>query len=285
MATPMTATQIMGQLKKWGIPFKEYRDWETHNRGNRGDGWGPVHGLMVHHTGSDSKDQRELLYAGRTDLPGPLCQFGLSQDGVIHLVGWGRANHAGAGDDDVLKAVVAENYGDYPPADNEANTDGNARFYGVEIWYSGSHGMTTAQYTTLLKLAACILDFHGWSQKSVIAHGEWTPGKWDPGYAPGRMMDMRAVRNDIRDLILRGKTNVADTPAERTATYKQVWNTDAMLKPRTHTTDPENTYWYPEGVLRYGAEQAAHANNNTSLVIGLLADIKTMLTEIKEKLS
>src|SRR5690606_30054111 len=179
MATPMTASQVKAQLKKWGVPFKEYRSWSSHNRNHKG-AWGPVNGFMVHHTGSDSKDQRELLYNGHSSLPGPLCHFGLAQDGTVWLIGWGRANHAGSGDDDVLRAVIAEDYGDYPPTDNEANTDGNSRFYGVEIWYSGSHGMTTAQYSSLLKLAAAVLDFHGWTKRSVIAHGEWQPGKWDP---------------------------------------------------------------------------------------------------------
>ncbi|MFI2909466.1 peptidoglycan-binding protein [Streptomyces sp. PDY-4] len=198
----MTPAQILAQLKKFGVPFKEYRDWKTHSRNHKG-AWGPVHGLMVHHTGSDSKDQRSLLYNGIAGLPGPLCHFGLDQEGVIHLVGWGRANHAGAGDDDVLDAVIAEK----PiPKDDESNTDGNSRFYGVEIWYSGSHPMTDEQYATLRLLSAAICDFHNWNEGSVIGHGEWgSPGKWDPGYASGKMMDMDAVRKDIKATISKGK--------------------------------------------------------------------------------
>ncbi len=42
---------------------------------------------------------------------------------------YGRANHAGPGDDDVLRAVIAEKA---LPRDNEANTDGNRHFYGFE---------------------------------------------------------------------------------------------------------------------------------------------------------
>ncbi|WP_346347244.1 peptidoglycan-binding protein [Streptomyces sp. YIM 121038] len=158
-----------------------------------------MNGFMVHHTGSDADDQRAMLYEGISGLPGPLCHFGLDQDGTVHLIGWGRANHAGSGDPDVLRAVQNEDYGKNPPADNESSVDGNARFYGVEIWYSGSHRMSDAQYRTLLKLAAAVCDFHGWSEKSVIGHGEWgSPGKWDPGYKPGHMMDMAAVRADVK---------------------------------------------------------------------------------------
>lgn len=198
IATPMTSSQIVSQLKKWGVKYKEYRSWKTHNRNHMG-AWGPVNGFMVHHTGSDGSDQRSLLYNGVSGLPGPLCQFGLDQDGVVHLIGWGRANHAGNGDPDVLNAVINENYGKYPPADNESRVDGNARFYGVEIWYSGSHKMTAKQYSTLRKLASAVLDWHDWSEKSVIGHGEWgSPGKWDPGISPGKMMDMADVRADIK---------------------------------------------------------------------------------------
>lgn len=215
MATPMTPSQIKAQLHKWGVKYREYRSWSTHNRNHKG-AWGPVNGFMVHHTGSDSKDQRALLYNGTADLPGPLCHFGLAQDGTVWLIGWGRANHAGSGDPDVLRAVINESYGNYPPRDKQSTVDGNSRFYGVEIWYSGSHKMTDAQYASLRKLAAAVIDFHGWSEKSVIGHGEWgSPGKWDPGYAPGKMMDMAVVRRDIRATLKGGKP--ASTPASKPA--------------------------------------------------------------------
>lgn len=195
MATPMTPTQVLSQLRKWNVPYQEYKSWRTHNRNHKG-AWGPVNGLMVHHTGSDAKDQRALLYNGIAGLPGPLCHFGLAQDGTVHLIGWGRTNHAGSGDDDVLDAVIDERPA---PVDDEANTDFNSRFYGVEIWYSGSHEMTGAQYKTLLKLSAAVLDFHGWNEFSVIGHGEsGSPGKWDPGFKPGQMMGMDEVRKDIK---------------------------------------------------------------------------------------
>lgn len=212
MATPMTASQIKKQLEKWGVTYKEYKSWSTHHRPASTGNWGPVNGFMVHHTGSDSTDQRELLYNGTSALPGPLCQFGLAQDGTVWLIGWGRANHAGSGDPDVLSAVINENYGDNPPTDNESSVDGNARFYGVEIWYSGSHAMSDKQYASLRKLAAAICDFHKWSEKSVIGHGEWgSPGKWDPGISSGKMMDMSKVRSDVKGTL--NGTAVPPTPS------------------------------------------------------------------------
>lgn len=211
MAKPMTPDQLLDQLRKWGVKYAEYSNWRTHNRdAATGKAFGPVNGFMVHHTGSDSKDQRALLRNGVAGLPGPLSHFGLAQDGTVHLIGWGRANHAGLGDPDVLKAVQDESYGAYAPVDNQSTVDGNDCFYGVEIWYSGAHPMTDAQYAALRRLSAAICDFHGWSEKSVIGHGEWgSPGKWDPGHAPGRMMDMAAVRKDIDSTL----ASMADAPS------------------------------------------------------------------------
>lgn len=227
MATPMTASQVIAQLKKWGVPYQTpYPGWATHNRGTRGNGWGPVNGFIWHHTGSDG-DDRSVLYNGRSDLPGPLCQFSITPEGTVIMVGWGRANHAGLGDSAVLSHVQKEDYSGilHPTKDDH---DGNGQFYGVEIMYSGTHGMAHAQYVTALKLSAAILDFHKWTGKSVIAHGEWTHTKWDPGYANGKMMDMNAVRNDVNSTLKAGATKppVASNPKPPTPVAK-TWDLSA----------------------------------------------------------
>lgn len=204
MSKPMSPAQYAAQMKKWGITARNYRDnWAEHNRTkDTGKTFTDVKGVMLHHTGSDAHNPA-LLWSGYSGLPGPLCHAGGAPDGTVWNIGWGYANHAGKGDDDVLAAVIAEEYsGTLKP--NEANTDGNARFYGIEMEYSGSHGMNKPQYLAMIKWAAALCDFHGWSAKSVIGHGEWQPGKWDPGYASGKMMDMNAVRNDIAALLKSG---------------------------------------------------------------------------------
>ncbi|KOG22136.1 hypothetical protein ADK36_13790 [Streptomyces viridochromogenes] len=225
----MTPSQLLANLTEWGVKFEEYRSWRTHNRDSAtGKSFGPVSGFMVHHTGSDASDQRALLYNGVAGLPGPLCHFGLAQDGTVHLIGWGRTNHAGLGDPDVLRAVVNESYDQYPPVDNQSTVDGNDCFYGVEIWYSGGHKMTDAQYATLRRLAAAVCDYHGWSAKSVIGHGEWgSPGKWDPGMSAGRMMDMAAVRADVQSTL---DSKVA-TPSKPTTPTKPAPKPTTPAKP------------------------------------------------------
>lgn len=235
MATPMTAAQVVAQLKKWGLRYVEIPGWATHNRNSKG-AWGPVNGFIWHHTGVDVKDARTYaagtLYNGLTDLPGPLCHFSIDTDGTVYLVGWGRANHAGGGDPAVLQHVIDEDYtGQLKPTKGNSNgVDGNARFYGVEIQYSGSRAMTDAQYTAARRLSAAILNHHGWTEKSVIAHGEWSSDKWDPGYAPGKIMDMPQVRADVKATLHAGPNQQQETPMPTPSDFaKAVLTLDGVI--------------------------------------------------------
>lgn len=209
MAPALSAARFLSQLKRWGVPVDVvYDHWATHNRGERGDGWGDVHGVLWHHTGTDSQSTA-VLYNGRTDLPGPLCHGGIRADGVLVPIGWGRTNHAGLGDSRVMTKLTTEAYSGILKPRRFANgvagdMDGNARLYGFEIMYAGTHGMTKSQYRTAQRVSAALCEAHKWGAKSIAGHGEWTSQKWDPGYAPGRMMDMATVRNDLAELIHQG---------------------------------------------------------------------------------
>lgn len=152
MATPMTASQFVATLKAEGVSVTEYKSWRTHNRNHKGS-WGPVHGVMIHHTVSSADDSSvALCYNGHATLPGPLCHSVGRNDGKIAMVSAGRANHAGSGDDDVLRAVINETA---LPADNEANTDGNRHFYGLEIVNlgNGKDTYTAKQYDAAVRWA------------------------------------------------------------------------------------------------------------------------------------
>src|SRR5688500_12652652 len=116
----MTAAQWREQQKKFNVPFREDVRWDTPTSWHddeTGLKVGPGSGVVIHHTGSDGADSvnRDLIKGGRSDLPGPLAQAGLNDDGVIDMFTCGRANHAGGGDPDVLAAVRSELYNDYPP--------------------------------------------------------------------------------------------------------------------------------------------------------------------------
>lgn len=200
MATPLSASALLAALKAEGCQVVEYRDWRTHNRNHKG-AWGPVHGVVIHHTVSSGEENSvALCYNGHASLPGPLCHTVGGKSGKLYMVSAGRANHAGSGDDDVLRAVINETA---LPADNEANTDGNARFYGIEIVNlgNGRDEYPAVQYDAAVRWAAAICRAHGWGAASVIGHKEWQPGKIDPhGPVEGRgQFDMNAFRRDVAE--------------------------------------------------------------------------------------
>jgi hypothetical protein len=199
MATPMSPAQFAAKLRAEGATVVEVGDWETHNRNHKGP-WGPVHGVMIHHTVTrgDTKAQTDASVAlcrnGHSQLPGPLCHGVIAKDGTVYLVGYGRTNHAGMGDDDVEQAVINETN---LPIDDEANTDGNRAFYGFEAINlgDGKDPWPEAQLLSIERVSAAICRHHGWSERSVIGHLEWQPGKVDPrGFTMASMRARVAAR-------------------------------------------------------------------------------------------
>ncbi|WP_406439433.1 peptidoglycan-binding protein [Streptomyces sp. NBC_00631] len=190
MATPLSADALVSALRAEGVAVVEHDGWRTHNRAGHG-AWGPVNGVIIHHTvTSGTSTSVSMCFAGRSDLPGPLCHGVIAKDGTVHLVGNGRANHAGSGDGDVLAAVIAESAA--LPAPNQNNTDGNVHFYGFECVNlgDGKDPWPDVQLDAMVRASAALCRAHGWSARSVIGHKEWTNTKIDPrGFA---MADFRS---------------------------------------------------------------------------------------------
>ncbi|MFJ9657624.1 N-acetylmuramoyl-L-alanine amidase [Streptomyces griseoflavus] len=205
MAPPMSADAFLRALKAEGLTVVEVGNWRDHHRNSKGP-FGPVHGVMIHHTVTKGSARTvEICRKGYAGLPGPLCHGVITKDGRVHLVGYGRANHAGLGDDDVLRAVIAEQG---LPADNEANTDGNRHFYGFECENlgDGEDPWPAAQLEAIERAAAAVCRYHGWNERSVIGHLEWQPGKVDP-----RGFTMSSMRGRISDR-LDSKASAAPAP-------------------------------------------------------------------------
>lgn len=193
MATPPTAAKFLAALKREGAAVVEVGDWEHHNRNHKGP-WGPLHGIMIHHTVTRGAAYTvDLCRRGRSDLPGPLCHGVITKDGRVHLVGYGRANHAGLGDPDVLAAVIAERR---LPADNQATVDGNRHFYGFECENlgDGDDPWPAKQLEAIEAVSAALCRVHDWGAGSVLGHLEWQPGKPDP-----RGFSMDSMRKRIAD--------------------------------------------------------------------------------------
>ncbi|GGP67005.1 MULTISPECIES: N-acetylmuramoyl-L-alanine amidase [Streptomyces] len=240
----------------------EHRNWRTNNRNHKGP-WGPTHGVMIHHSVSSGDDSSvELCYNGHSALPGPLCHGVGRNDGVVALVSAGRANHAGSGDGDVLRAVINEAA---LPSANEADTDGNRHFYGLEIVSLGDNKdtYTKGQYQAAVLWAAALCRAHGWSERSVIGHKEWQPGKIDPRgpIEGGGSFSMNQFRADVRAQ-LAAKPGTAPAPAPTnppkqenpampvsTDDVRKFWTTDGILKAPS-TAAPGNTHWTPDSYIR-----------------------------------
>lgn len=191
MAKPLSGRRLVKALRKEGVTVTGYRSWRRHHRNSKG-AWGPVHGVMLHHTATSGREASvRVCYEGRADLPGPLCHGVIDRDGVVHMVGNGRTNHAGLGDANVLQAVIAER--SLPPV-NDASVDGNARFYGFECINrgDGEQEWPAAQLDAMVRVAAAICRAHHWTAPSVIGHVEWQPGKVDP-----RGVGMASLRSKI----------------------------------------------------------------------------------------
>ncbi|MGX1883538.1 peptidoglycan-binding protein [Streptomyces sp. NPDC055287] len=179
MAAPLSAHAFARALREEGVRLTEHADWRTHHRNHKG-AWGPVNGVMLHHTAGSSSVG--FCRRGTPELPGPLCIGVIAKDGTVHLVGYGRTNHAGNGCAAVLNAVREERALPKPGPDA---VDGNARFYGFEIENlgDGADPYPAGQLDAVERLSAALCRAHGWSAASVLGHKEWTRRKIDPSFS------------------------------------------------------------------------------------------------------
>lgn len=202
MSLPLTASQLTAALRAEGVHVVERPGWETHNRNHKGP-FGPVHGMLLHHTASSGElASVELCEDGYAELPGPLCHAVIGKSGTVYLVGHGRANHAGTGDPNVMAAVIDERYGDKPPATHfhegmSGGVDGNARLYGAECVNlgNGKDPWPDIQVEAMVRWSAALCRAHRWTAKSVLGHKEWSDWKPDPA-GPG-MPSMTVMRERI----------------------------------------------------------------------------------------
>ncbi|MFF9568511.1 N-acetylmuramoyl-L-alanine amidase [Streptomyces sp. NPDC014685] len=263
MATPLSAAAALAALRAEGVRVAEVGNWRTHNRNQKG-AWGPVNGSIVHHTVTRGTDSTvRIVCDGYASLPGPLCHGMIAKDGRVHMVGWGRANHAGGGDPKVLDQVIAESYGTRPtpPTKGNANgVDGNARFYGWECENlgDGKDPWPKAQYDAIVRVQAALCRAHGWSAKSAIGHLEWSNDKVDP-----RGFSMATLRADVAERLKHPASwNPGDTPTTPSTEedpmagitkrdiFDAVWKTDAIGGPVDAADHATNPTWQPQSILK-----------------------------------
>jgi hypothetical protein len=186
MSEPGTAAAFLAALERFGVDVIEISGWRTHNRDDAtGKTFGPVHGVMVHHTAGGEMGAVSFCKNGSAELPGPLCHGVITKDGRCHLVGWGRVNHAGGGDPDVLAAVKAGRHPLPKPNAHEGSpgaVDGNGVFVGFECVNrgDGKDPWPIEQLDGMKRAVAAVCWLYGWSARSALRHMDWSDWKSDP---------------------------------------------------------------------------------------------------------
>lgn len=173
--------EINARLRAAGITVHEWPGWES-----RGNGLtSRYEGCIVHHTGSGYGVAYQGLITGRPDLAGPLCNYAGNEDGSLTVIAAHPSNHAGASG--------GRSMGPLP-----VTTLFNPRVLGLEIVYPGTAPMRPAQYRTACIWARIVTDVLGFGDiQRCRAHGETSvTGKWDPGFAKDRTIDMNRFRTD-----------------------------------------------------------------------------------------
>lgn len=178
-------TGVVEALRDHGLTVGFCPGWET-----RGSSSFDPKGHVVHHdAGSPWTTPPGLLIAGRSDLPGPLCNFALGSEGKVWMVAAGRANHAGSGS---WRGLV-----------------GNSSVWGTEANNRGTGEMwPDVQIDAYARLCAATCDYSGFSAEMVCRHAEWTTRKIDPAGPWEDGHDWSRDASHFRALVAQGGTDM-----------------------------------------------------------------------------
>ncbi|MFG2670478.1 N-acetylmuramoyl-L-alanine amidase [Streptomyces sp. NPDC048445] len=287
MAQPLSAADVVTALRAEGVTVVQVGSWRTHNRNSKG-AWGPLNGSIVHHTVTKGTASTvAMVRDGYTSLPGPLCHGMIAKDGRVHMVGWGRTNHAGGGDPAVLAQVVAESYGTRPTPPTRGNlngVDGNSHFYGWECENlgDGKDPWPAAQYDAIVRVQAALCRAHGWSAKSVIGHLEWSNDKVDP-----RGFTMPDLRADVAERLTHPASwTPSSTPSKEdnamATTPDAVWKADvipAAAPPYNNSDFAKNKTW----TASYALGSAVLTGRRIEAKVDALAKAVAALTALLKK--
>lgn len=165
------------------LKVRELPDWKEYGHGDMRNIWG----VMVHHTGN-ARETAESIRRGRPDLPGPLSQLHIAQDGTVSVVAAGVCWHAGMGGYPGLPTDLANYHTIGIECAWPRDTSITPATQGRERW-------PDAQIIAMRDTVAAILTRLGYGPERVIGHKEWAgraQGKWDPGN-----IDMNWFRGEV----------------------------------------------------------------------------------------
>lgn len=123
-------------------------------------------GCVIHHTATSRRAAGDypslgIVRDGRSDLPGPLSQFGLGRSGTVYVIAAGTANHAGPGGWNGLS--------------------GNTTVWGVEAENDGiGEPWSAAALDSYPRLVAALARHTSFAPEMIACHREWSEYKIDP---------------------------------------------------------------------------------------------------------
>ena len=170
-----------------------------HRVAPRPGGWEPF-GVFWHHVGNlppralvVPAPSIGLCQRGRSDVPGPLCQWLVDGEGGWNWITDGRANHAGSGDRDVFEWLIAAGVraDDPPRANGDDSSLMNRYTVGVEV--EGNGNWSPKVYDAMLRGTRALLKHYDARRDNLVSHKESTTRKADPAG-----IDMHAARAWLR---------------------------------------------------------------------------------------
>lgn len=179
-------TGVVEAFRDHGLTLGFCPGWET-----RGSSVFWPRGHVCHHDAIASRWSTPpgLLFSGRSDLAGPLCNTALDATGKVWLVSAGRANHAGTGS---WRGLV-----------------GNSTVWGTEAQNAGTGQVwPDAQIDAYVRLSAALAEYFGFSAEMVCRHAEWTSRKIDPAGPWEDGHDWSRDASHFRALVAQGGTDM-----------------------------------------------------------------------------
>ncbi|UKD55166.1 N-acetylmuramoyl-L-alanine amidase [Amycolatopsis sp. FU40] len=175
----MYLTSLATIARSAGLKVVEQPGWQTRGHGQMAG----VQCIVCHHTATPATAPGNypslgIVTNGRSDLPGPLCNYGLGRDGTVYVVAAGVAWHAGA----VLQSWQQ-----------------NQNSIGIEAESDGGSAWPEVQLDAYARLCRALCAAFGLPVSRVLGHKEvCSPHgrKNDPNFDMSQFRARVAVSND-----------------------------------------------------------------------------------------
>ena len=272
----MMLTQLAAVARRTGCPVIEVTGWKT--RGRPGEMLG-VRTITCHHTANGGArgnyPSLRVVRDGRTDLPGPLAQYGLGVDGTIYVIAAGKCNHAGVS----LKTDYTNSYA-----------------IGIEAEAKGVPGTTSdwppKQMDAYVRLCRALYEeFANVQVPDIRGHKETCSPqgrKSDPDFV------MATLRARVKAMDLTPPKPIAVKPvavedimatkAELEALFVNLFKTRPLVPNKVKPGQKQGADWTLAGVLAASDFKADLTGENIGIIVAAVTQIAARQDQIESKI-